>query len=224
LDPKWVTGHIRRAQVFAALDRLEDAMRIYDNAISLCDDEKQKQNYESQRQQVLKKIDQNTGTTGTIISKDEMSDFFIKRMEADIPDPSKFLTLCPSPLGYLTAADKIYRAYNTPEKVADIARHLEWMEGMEVLSKLRVENKIYVRTAGRVTEALTSAIVEDERAILIDNMKETYRKLQLQVQAEQQQWDAIGPNMSVKDLIKHYKVYLPNVKLTTEKTRQGRVG
>ena len=95
---------------------------------------------------------------------------------------------------------------------------------MEVLSKIRVENKIYVRTAGRVTEALTSAIVEDERGILMDNVKETYGKLQLQIHAEQQQWDAVGLNISVKDLIKHYKVYLPNIILTAEKTRQGRLG
>ena len=102
--------------MFVEQDRLDDAIRTYDYAISLCDDEKQTQNYERLKQQVIKKIERKSGTGGTIVSKDEISDYFIKRMETDIPDPSKFMTLCPSPLGYLTAADKIYQAYNTLEK------------------------------------------------------------------------------------------------------------
>jgi len=80
------------------------------------------------------------------------------------------------------------------------------MAGMEVLSKIRVENKIFVRTAGRATERLASAIVQDSRAILMDNVKETLEKLQMQVNAEQQHFEAVGLDVSIKDLIKYYKV------------------
>jgi len=119
LDPEWVKGHIRRAQVLVAQDRLEDAMLTYDHTITLCKDVKERKNCESQKQQVMKKIN-SSGTPDTVVSKDVLQDWMFTRMEKDIPDPSKFLTLCPSPLGYLTAADKIYRAYNLMETITDI--------------------------------------------------------------------------------------------------------
>ena len=92
---------------------------------------------------------------------------------------------------------------------------------MEVLSKirfekLRVENQIYIQTAGRVTEALSTAIVQDARGTAVENPKETFEKLQMQIHAEQKQWDAIGLDMSVKHLVKHYKVCLANAKLTAQ--------
>jgi hypothetical protein len=110
LDPKWVKGHIRHAQVLVAQDRLEDAIYTYHHAITLCDDDKQRKNYENQRDQVKKKIERSQRQSGTTVSKEEAANFFLKRIEADIPDPSTFKFLCPSPLGYLTAADKIYDA------------------------------------------------------------------------------------------------------------------
>jgi hypothetical protein len=110
LDPKWVKGHIRHAQVLVAQDRLEDAIYTYRHAITLCDDDKQRKNYESQRDQVQKKIERSQTQRGTTMSEEEAANFFMKRIEADIPDPSTFKFLCPSPLGYLTAADKIYDA------------------------------------------------------------------------------------------------------------------
>jgi|ERR1700733_14553300 hypothetical protein len=110
LDPKWVKGHVRRAQVLVAQDRLEDAIFTYHQAITLCDDDKQRKNYESQMGQVLKKIERSQRQRAATVSKEEAANFFIKLIEADIPDPSIFKFLCPSPLGYLTAADKIYDA------------------------------------------------------------------------------------------------------------------
>ena len=110
LDPKWVKGHIRHAQVLVAQDRLEDAIFTYHQAITLGDDDKQRKNYESQRDQVKKKIERSQWQRRTTVSKEEAANFFMKRIEADIPDPSTFKFLCPSPLGYLTAADKIYDA------------------------------------------------------------------------------------------------------------------
>jgi len=110
LDPKWVKGHIRHAQVLVAQDRLEDAIFTYQRAITLCDDDKQRKNYKSQRDQVMKKIEHSQRQRAATVSREGAENFFMKRIEADIPDPSTFKFLCPSPLGYLTAADKIYSA------------------------------------------------------------------------------------------------------------------
>jgi hypothetical protein len=79
---------------------------------------------------------------------------------------------------------------------------------------------MYIRTAGRVSEPLVSALVGDERCFVIENMGETYEKLQLQISAEQQQWGAIGPGMPVKELIPHYKVYLLDLKVNCRKCSQ----
>jgi len=46
----------------------------------------------------------------------------------------------------------------------------------------------------------------------MENMQETFKKLQLQVHVEQQYHGAIGPNIPVKDVINHYKVSLLDTK------------
>jgi len=79
---------------------------------------------------------------------------------------------------------------------------------------------VYIRTAGRVSEPLVSALVGDERCFVIQDIGETYKNLQLQITAEQQQWDAIGPGMPVKDLITYYKVYLLDGKVDCRKCSQ----
>ena len=79
---------------------------------------------------------------------------------------------------------------------------------------------MYIRTAGRVSEPLVSALVGDERCFVIENIAETHKNLQLQISAEQQQWGAIGPGMPVKDIITHYKVYLLDAKVNCRKCSQ----
>jgi hypothetical protein len=79
---------------------------------------------------------------------------------------------------------------------------------------------MYIRTAGRVTESLVSALVADERSFVIENIAETNKKLQFQITAEQQQWGAIGPGMPMKDIITHYKVYLLDGKVDCRKCSQ----
>jgi hypothetical protein len=79
---------------------------------------------------------------------------------------------------------------------------------------------MYIRTAGRVSESLSSALVVDERCVVIENIEETYKKLQFQITAEQQQCGAVGPGMPMKDLITYYKVYLLDGKIDCRKCSQ----
>jgi hypothetical protein len=111
LDPSWAKGYSRLAEVYLAQFRYIEAILVYDKVIPLCD-EKQKKIYQGHRDKVKLKIEDPKYLEGTIISaKKAEKVWYIKRMEPDIPDPEKYTSTSPCPLGYLTAADKVYIAF-----------------------------------------------------------------------------------------------------------------
>ena len=115
LDPKWAKAYSRLAEVFFAQHRYADAHATYAKAMEFSD-EKQKKVYQMQREKVAKLMDSSAASafeTASTVDGSLDSSWFIKAMERDIPNPSMYKSIVPCPLGYLTAADKVYCAYPT---------------------------------------------------------------------------------------------------------------
>jgi hypothetical protein len=111
LDPSWAKGYSRLAQIYVAQFRYFEAMQAYEKAIPLCD-ERQKEINKAHQDNLKQKIENPKYLGGNIMSaKKAEKGWYIKRMEADIPDPKKYNSTNPCPLGYLTAADKVYIAF-----------------------------------------------------------------------------------------------------------------
>jgi len=113
LDPKWGKAYSRLAEVFMKQCRYTDAHATYQKAIDLVD-EKQKKVYQLQRDKIDKLLSESTAgvlnsSTG-LDPKAQNSGWYITAMEKDISDPKTYKTMQPCPLGYLTAADKVYLA------------------------------------------------------------------------------------------------------------------
>jgi hypothetical protein len=87
-------------------------MTEYTKAINLVD-ARQKAVYESQRDKLAQKLQTATLEsleTSTLSESSISEKWFIKKMEADIRNPKTYKSTYPCPLGYLTAADKVYTA------------------------------------------------------------------------------------------------------------------
>ena len=87
---------------------------------------------------------------------------------------------------------------------------------MEILKKTKkVSGGIWIE--GRITEPLTCAITTDERGFYMENVQETWAKIQMHIQAEQSHTGAIGPQAKVAEIIQKFKVpsttFLPNVRV-----------
>src|SRR5271156_352442 len=125
LDPSWAKGYVRLGEVFAAMHRHREAIEAYDKAIPLCD-AKQQEQYRTQQKKLKTLFDDRSQTQLSALSPDAVNDnWFIKLMERDIPDPKNYNNASPCPLGYLTAADKIYCAF------VPFLPHLTQLPGME---------------------------------------------------------------------------------------------
>jgi hypothetical protein len=113
IDPKWGKAYSRLAEVYVGQFRYMDASQEYQKAMDLVD-EKQKAVYQLQREKLEKRLTTATVDSLKTISINDRkisSKWYIKAMEADIRNPKTYTSINPCPLGYLTAADKIYLAY-----------------------------------------------------------------------------------------------------------------
>jgi len=92
------------------MHRHREAIEAYDKAIPLSDS-KQQQQYRTQQKRIQNLFEDRSQPQLSVLSEDKLVDnWFIKLMERDIPNPKNYNNTAPCPLGYLTAADKIYTA------------------------------------------------------------------------------------------------------------------
>jgi len=92
------------------MHRHREAIEAYDKAIPLSDP-KQQQQYRTQQKRIQNLFEDRSQPQLSVLSEDKLDDnWFIKLMERDIPNPKNYNNTTPCPLGYLTAADKIYTA------------------------------------------------------------------------------------------------------------------
>ena len=74
------------------------------------------------------------------------------------------------------------------------------------MSKLQRKGDM-VHTAGKVTEPLIAALVNDERCFYMIDPYELWQKLQFQIQAEQTYTNAVGAQLSPNQVAKEYRVF-----------------
>jgi len=111
LDASWAKAHSRLAEVYVAQGRLQLAMLAYTKAMSLCPDN-QRRTYQALHDKIEKRKNDPTSVPVTVYNPAKGgSDTLFERLKAAVPDPLTYNIAFPSPLGYLTAVDKVYTAF-----------------------------------------------------------------------------------------------------------------
>jgi hypothetical protein len=113
LDTAWAKGYSRLAEVYVAQDRLQLALGAYTKAMNLSSGN-QKKTYKASHDKIKERLSDTTFAKKNIYNaKTTSGGMIFDRLKAAIPSNKPYDYLDPSPLGYLTAADKVCEAYTT---------------------------------------------------------------------------------------------------------------
>jgi tetratricopeptide (TPR) repeat protein len=208
LDPSWAKGYSRLAEVYNAQAQYEKAVKAYERAISSSSGP-EIMRYRGLNAKMKEKTRDVLYLNGAKYDPGRNgNDAMFVRFEAAVPDRWKFgmdaknLT----PLGYMTAADKIYSGYTpiTYKMWLIWHRWIQWDSAMQAVPSAKVFGAAYI--PGDLIQSMTNALIQDRRGFYLRNTKEELSRIITVIQTQYLKPHVLPAGTPVNEVVNTFKV------------------